>query len=186
MIQGRPPAIRMIRLSTAVLALTGLVAGCGGSNPLPTASGKSSRAVGLVVKTKHKSRHTAQHQYAVQILPVLDRSVALFDRTVSAVTGTQGSDNLDAVCGQYGTSVNILSTYFDNVPHPWPWYTTLGYLHHSTMDVYGYMMGALQSCQTASSSGDTEAAATAMSDMALAARKMHDTDNHVRQLVHQP
>jgi hypothetical protein len=133
-----------------------------------------------------KNHYSARHAYAVKTLPVLDRSVALFDQTVSAVSAVHDLSSIGGVCNTYGTNVNIMSGYFDNVPHPYRWYTPVGSLHHSVMGVYHLMEGALQACQTASDAGDNDTAATAISDMASADRQMHDTDNYVRWLSHQP
>ena len=130
-----------------------------------------------------KPRYSAAHRYAVQILPVLDRSVVEFDRAVADASGIADPSALDGACGNHGTQVNILASYFDGVPHPWPWYSALGSLHHDAMGAYHYMLGALQACQTAASSGDGTGIQSSVSDMSAAAAQMHSTDNYVRSLT---
>jgi hypothetical protein len=178
-------------LAAGALLLTLASAGCGSqlakANKLAerAAATRHGRQVALTYK-KRKPAATARHHYAIQILPVLDRSVGAFDGAVRAASGSPDLTSLGTVCGNQVATIQIMSSFFDGVPHPWAWYTPLGYLHHKTMDVYGYMLGALAACNTATSTDDSGSAATAVADMSTAASKMRQTDNYVRWLTHQP
>ena len=174
--------------AVAGLCLFTLVTGCGSSAAKIVKSAQHATSQGhsrqvAVAPTRHYSQ---QHRYAVQILPVLDRSVAELDRAVREVGSGSDLSTLGDMCSSYGDQINILASGFDGIPHPWPWYKPLGYLHHNTMNEYDYMLGALQACQTASSIGDSSGAGTAIADMNTADARLHGTDNYVRWLTHQP
>lgn len=195
-------------------ALVLLTAGCGMSFSLPgTGKAHSSHAKERLVAAVHLSPHhragrshlskglrhpatahvvshtksfSAQHRYAVKILPVLDASTRVFDSAVAAAATGASDSALDSTCSQYGDQISILASEFDGVPHPWPWYTQPSSMHHNFMGVYNYMLGAIQSCQTAVASGDNSTAASAISDMKTADDDMHNADNYTRWLTHQP
>jgi hypothetical protein len=174
--------------AVAGLCLFTLVTGCGSSAAkiVKSAQQTSSQGHTRQVAVAPAVHYSQQHRYAVQILPTLDRSVTELDRAIRAVASGSDLSTLGDTCSNYGDQINILASAFDGIPHPWPWYKPLGYLHHNTMNEYDYMLGALQACQTASSIGDSSGAGTAISDMSTADARLHGTDNYVRWLTHQP
>ena len=153
-----------------------------GASGLRTTPGPSSRGKGHkpARPTPTPRRTTPLQRYAVQILPTLDRSTRVFDRAVGAVARTSGLSRLDAACGRYSGQIDLLASQFDGVPHPVPWYSRVGRLHHDALGVYHLMLGAISACHTAADITDGRRAAAAVSDMARAARKMHRIDVRVR------
>jgi hypothetical protein len=198
---------RFLLPGASLAAVLFLTAGCGMGFSLPgtgkaQATSKHPRLVALAhvskrsphhLKKGHTSQHavqkktySAQHRYAVKLLPILDVSTHVFDQAVSAAATSASDSSLESVCNQYGDQITILASQFDGVPHPWPWYTAAGYMHHNWIGIYHYMLGAIQDCQTSLQMGDNGQAATAISDMKTADSNIHSADNYARWLTHQP
>lgn len=140
-------------------------------------------AVQRVVRAAPPPPFPQRRLFARRVLPILDQSVPLFDHTVAAVSSAGGLDNLDGVCGQYLSQVQIEESYLDGVPHPFPWFSAAGALHHQILGVLHDMDGALVACQTAVQAQDSGTAATATSDMGQAASQMRALDNYTRWLA---
>lgn len=123
----------------------------------------------------HRPHHSALYRYVQGILPYLDPSTRVFDRAAGAASRAR-IGAMGRVCGSYAAHINVLASHLDGVPHPYPWYSPVGRLHHQIMGSYHRMQGAIIECQTASSNGDTSAAPQAVADMASAARALHRQD----------
>jgi hypothetical protein len=118
--------------------------------------------------------------YAIGLRPVLDQSRSLFDQAARAAASSPNLDALGQSCSQYGPMVQIAADQIEGVPHPYGWYTTVGYFHHSMMGIYHRFQGALNLCGTAVSNGDSSAATTAIADMASEASHLRAADDYVR------
>lgn len=126
---------------------------------------------------------SALRHYAVAILPVLQQSAAAFDQVAGGASATSGDlGQLGTTCTSGSGRIGIIESQYDGVPHPWPFYTRNGWLHHQIAGTYHYMLGALTACETASGSGDSGAASTALNDMTSAAVSMHHWVGYVQWL----
>jgi hypothetical protein len=117
--------------------------------------------------------------YALGLQPVLDRSRALFDQASRAAASSPNLDALSQVCSQYSPLVQVAADQVEGVPHPYQWYTSVGYFHHGMMGVYHRFQGALNLCATAASNGDSSGSATAISDLATEASHLRGLDDAV-------
>src|SRR5579859_7612582 len=188
----RQNSSRMLLQAVAIGVLMCSVTGCGTNLSLPF--GTKSRATPTIQARqlalkgqahskakKHpaaKLRHSKQHNYAVHVLPVLDRSTRTFDQAVSAVASISDMTALDNACSSFGNNINNVAGFFEGVPHPSGWYTPTGHLHHSLAGTYHDMLGAIQLCQTAAEGQDSSTAASAIADMGRAASQLHQQDNY--------
>jgi hypothetical protein len=118
--------------------------------------------------------------YGRGLRPVLDRSRALFDQAAQSAASSPNLDALGQACSQYGPLVQVVADQVEGVPHPYAWYTSVGYFHHRMMGVYHRFQGALNLCGTAAGNGDSSAAATAVADMATEAANLRGMDDYVR------
>jgi hypothetical protein len=121
--------------------------------------------------------------YAVELLPVLDRTRGLFDAVARAVTGAASIDELGQICATYGPQVQVLADQVDGVPHPYPGYTAVGWYHHGLLGIYHRVQGALNLCGTAASNGDTEAASNAIGDITAGDEALRSADDYIRWLT---
>jgi hypothetical protein len=130
-------------------------------------------------------RPSPLHQYAVQLLPIVNRSRAVFDQS-SFSSASAGLGDLDGVCGQYGVKVNILTEQVDGVPHPQAWYGPDSVLHRRVLGVYHDMQGALLNCVNAADNGDGQAASLAINDIRHAAAHLRNLDDRLKALSLRP
>lgn len=123
-------------------------------------------------------------RYAARIVPVLDRSTRLFDGAARAVASVNGNFNkLQQTCSYWGGKVLTIDAAYEGIPHPYPWYSPTGTLHHQVSGVFHYMLGAIQNCQEAVQATDSGASSTAVSQMATAARNLHNLESYARYLA---
>jgi hypothetical protein len=123
-------------------------------------------------------------QYAARIVPVMDRSTHIFDGAARAAASANGDFNaLQRSCSYWGGKVETISGAYEGVPHPYAWWTPSGTLHHTVSGVYHYMLGAIQNCQESVQATDSAASSTAISQMAAAARSLHNDENYARYLA---
>jgi hypothetical protein len=119
--------------------------------------------------------------YAARIVPVMDRSSRVFDGAVHAVSAASGNfDTLQRSCSYWGGRVEAIEGEYEGVPHPYLWWTPAGTLHHQVSGIYHYMLGAIQNCQEAVQATDSSASSAAISEMATAARNLHNQENVAR------
>jgi hypothetical protein len=125
-------------------------------------------------------------QYAASIVPTLARTASAFDQAAGAASRAAGNfDALQAQCTSWGSKILALETQYEGIPHPYVWWSPAGTLHHQTSGIFHYMLGAIQNCQEAIQSSDSDGAATAVSQMATGARDMHAQVNYARYLATQ-
>lgn len=120
--------------------------------------------------------------YAAHTVPILDRSIGVFD-ALAATASHSSITRIGHVCASYASRVNVLASHLDGVPHPYPWYSSVGRAHHTIIGVYHQMEGAIIECETASSNQDSQGAAQALADIATAARDLHHQDAHEHSLL---
>lgn len=123
------------------------------------------------------------HLYAASLTPVLGKTLAAFDGAATSV-GNAGFDNVDSVCGSYGTQISILQSMADGVPHPGPWYRPVSNVHRSLLGIYHDMAGALLACQTGAENQDSSVVAVAAGDIQLADEHLRQLDGYVLSLSH--
>ena len=120
------------------------------------------------------------HRYSAAVLPILDSSAGLFQRLARDAGAAPDSDTLVILCSQYAPQVQVQADEADGIPHPDPWYTQVGYLHHYIMGLYHDVLGALTNCTSAGSDGDPDAAGTVASDLSDNAGRLSSVDGYVR------
>jgi hypothetical protein len=121
-------------------------------------------------------------QYSGQLLPILDRSRAVFDQAARSTASTYGLGALQGVCGRVGNRVAILQDQIEGVPHPFVWYSPAGTLHHNILGIYHAMAGSALACQTAAGNGESDGAASAVADIAAQDHSIRHMDDYVRWL----
>ena len=181
-----PAVVTILVLSTGGCTIGGSSTA---SSPTQVASSSGSKAK-TVAKHHTAPKHSALHNYAVAILPWLNRSAPVFDQAASHAAAGSSENS----CVSYGTrngkiitsdSISLLAEEVDGVPHNSAWYKPVAQLHHRMMGVYHYMQGASQACQISFSAGDSNGESSALSDMQAAASQMHGLINDVRGYAHQ-
>jgi hypothetical protein len=167
----------------------------------PHASGKGAKLVGRGVhnslpqthktpkaltasQLRARAMNTQRKHYAARIVPVLDRSTHIFDAAArGAASANPNFDALQQSCSSSGGKAVSIEAQYEGVPHPYVWWTPAGTLHHQVSGVYHYMLGAIQNCQEAVQATDTDASSAAISQMATAARNLHNEENYARYLA---
>ncbi|HEX6507030.1 MAG TPA: hypothetical protein VF221_05295 [Chloroflexota bacterium] len=131
-----------------------------------------------------QTMRTDRKHYAASIVPTLDRSARMFDQAAGAAASASANfDSLQQSCTYWGTKIDAASIQYEGIPHPYVWWSPAGTLHHQTSGIYHYMLGAIQNCQEAVQATDSDAAATAVSQMASGAHSMHNQENYTRYLA---
>lgn len=117
--------------------------------------------------------------YATGLVPILARSVAVFDRITNAAHNTSGMGKLSQLCFSSLKPLGIAQAQAEGVAHPYPWWSTVGKLHHSLMGIYHDMVGATDECSTAAGNGQSSDAGSAVSIMAQQDRALHQMQSRV-------
>jgi hypothetical protein len=92
---------------------------------------------------------------------------------------------LSSTCASYTTRIEVVEYEYEGVPHPYPWWTPVGTLHHRISGIYHYSLGAMQNCLEAVAISDTGTASLALSEMSTGARDLHAMDQYARYLAAQ-
>jgi hypothetical protein len=143
--------------------------------PTKAPTAQQLRAKALISERKH---------YAARIVPVMDRSTHIFDGAARRAASVNGNFNaLEQSCSYWGGKVETIEAAYEGIPHPYVWWTPAGTLHHQVSGVYHYMLGAIQNCQESVQATDTGASSSAISEMATAARNLHNAENYARYLA---
>jgi hypothetical protein len=122
--------------------------------------------------------------YAARIVPVMDRSSRIFDGAAKGVASANGDFNaLQQSCTYWGPKVQTIESEYEGIPHPFLWWTPAGTLHHQVSGDYHYMLGAIQNCEEAVQGTDSDASSVAVSQIAAAARNLHNRENYARYLA---
>lgn len=131
-----------------------------------------------------RAMRTERKHYAARIVPVIDRSTRVFDAAARGAASANSDFNaLEQSCSYWGGKVVAIEASYEGIPHPYVWWTPAGTLHHQVSGVFHYMLGAIQNCEESVQSTDAGASASALAEMATAARKLHSTENYARYLA---
>ncbi|HZU11699.1 MAG TPA: hypothetical protein VFB58_02580 [Chloroflexota bacterium] len=126
--------------------------------------------------------HT-EEVYAVQLLPVLDRSASDFSSVAARAGRTSNLGKLNNLCGSVIPELSVMESRADGVPHTFQWWTPAGHMHHHLFALYHDMLGAAVACQTDASNGDSADAGTAVHQMQGSAAKLRRMDSYLHYLA---
>ncbi len=144
-----------------------------GTPAIPTATAGTGPAAAVTLQKRQLDT------YAVGLVPILARSVGVFDRTTNAARSTSGMSKLSQLCFSSLKPLGIAQAQAEGVAHPYPWWSEIGKLHHSLMGIYHDMVGATDECSTAAGNGQARDAAAAVSIMAQQTRALHRMQSRV-------
>lgn len=164
-----------------LLPLLTVLAGCGssGSSAAPQASTAQQLTPGLPAPAPQVFTPGGVHTYGRNLLPVLSDSVPVFDAAARAAARSYGQ------CVLFEKRITLLQSEADGVPHPDPWSSPVGRMHHRLLGDFHLILGAMEGCQTAYGNGDVESAAQEVAYMATAALDLHRFTLRARQFANQ-
>lgn len=121
----------------------------------------------------------ALDMYATGLIPILARAVGVFDRITNQANSTSNMGKLSQLCFSSLKPLGIAQAQAEGVAHPYPWWSSVGKLHHSLLGIYHDMVGATDECSTAAGNGQASDAAAAVSIMARQDRALRSMQSRV-------
>jgi hypothetical protein len=132
-------------------------------------------------------RFVKLHRYAFRLVPIIDRSLRVFNRGAAEASRNSGSqDALDRACIFWGAKVEYVQGQMEGVPHVSRWYQPVGRLHHRAAGVYHAMLGSMSQCQTAAEGSDAGAMASAVAQIGESAARMRRLAADVHRMARLP
>ena len=131
---------------------------------------------------KRNAQHTQLVSFARAILPDLAQSARLMDHTAAGTAVAHSVGAQLAICNHDSGRVDAVQTNAASVQWP-PGGTPARLWRHEIFSVYHLYFGAVVECRNAYDTQDAGQAASAVSDLAAAARKMHREENRARSIL---
>jgi hypothetical protein len=126
------------------------------------------------------------HGYAAALIPILDRSVPVFNSVAHQASSTSDLGKLNQICFGNLKRLGVVQAQAEGVPHPSPWYTLVGKYHHKLLGIYHQMVGATDECATAAGNGSPSDAAVAVSIMNRQAQALQSMRTSAHSLAKGP
>lgn len=179
---NRRALLLILIVVVALILVLYLVVGRGGTHgasaPTPTPATKKGTPVKPVqISLVHEEK------YAAHLLTAVDLTVGTFNNLVRRAHNARNMGKLNNICSYAIQRAEVMQGRADGVPHPYPWYSPSGQLHHKLLGIYHQMVGAATACQTDAGNSDSANASIAVQDMASAAREMKAMDVKLHRLA---
>lgn len=164
-----------------IVALVFIIRGRSSSSTPATPTPMATPTKGTAAQLKKQRQHAELIAFARTILPDLVKSAALMDRTAGGAAQAGSQFARFQVCDKLGAKVDALQTEVTSLAWPTPGSPARKW-RHNIFNVYHRYLGAVVECRNAYDTKDAGQAASAVSDLAAAARLMHRQVNYARYL----